>query len=78
MNDIFDGSIPYAKDNQTVSLQSFHDFLIDHQKDSDFARDLKSVSEFISNFVQDPQREVQELYLTIPEVSMCIQNNTLD
>lgn len=69
ITDLFDGIFPYSKNDQTVSSQSFHDFLLDYQKDFSFGKDHKLVSDFISNFVQDPQRETQEPYLTIPEVS---------
>lgn len=70
IDDIFDGPFLYTQDCQTISLQCFQDFLIVHQKDLDFIKDLNSISDFISSFIQDPQREIQELYLTIPEVSI--------
>lgn len=66
--EIFDTPFTYSKDNQTVNLHGFHQFLSSDQNDLAVVRDLKSVSNFINDFVQDPQREVEEPYLTISEV----------
>lgn len=68
--EIFDGPFPHTKDNQTVTLQSFCQFLLNEQNDLAIGKDMKSVSNFISEFVQDPQREIQEPYLTISEVEI--------
>lgn len=50
-----------------MPLQGFHQFLLNEQSDASLARDIKSVSNFISDFVQDPLRDIQEPYLTISE-----------
>lgn len=57
----------HSPDNQTVSLHSFYQFLLNDQNDLAIGKDIKSVSNFIIDFVQDAQREVQEPYLTISE-----------
>lgn len=62
----FDG-FPYSKDNETVQLQNFQSFLINDQNDQN-GKDDRVVSTFLRDFVQDPLRDVQEPYLTIPEV----------
>lgn len=59
---------PYSEDNQTVSSQNFHKFLLDYQKDFSFGEDQKAVQNFICDFIQDPQREIQEPYLSVFEV----------
>lgn len=63
---IFAGPCAFSKDSETVNLDEFHEFLSTNQ--DDFLRDAKAVSNFITEFVQDPQREVQQPYLTISEV----------
>lgn len=57
----------HSPDNQTVSLHSFYQFLLNDQNDLAIGKDIKSVSNFIIDFVQEAQREVQEPYLTISE-----------
>lgn len=66
--DIFGGNFSYTEDNQTVTSQNFLKFLVNHQKDFGLGKDQKAVSNFICDFIQDPQREIQEPYLTISEV----------
>ncbi|XP_037042281.1 1-phosphatidylinositol 4,5-bisphosphate phosphodiesterase gamma-1 [Bradysia coprophila] len=61
----FEG-FPYSKDNETVQLQSFQTFLVKDQNDP-LGKDDRMVSTFLRDFVQDPLRDVQEPYLTIPE-----------
>lgn len=63
----FEG-FPYSKDNETVQLQNFQQFLINDQNDP-LGKDDRVVSNFLRDFVQDPLRDVQEPYLTIPEVT---------
>lgn len=41
-------------------------FLINEQVDS-LGNDDRAVSQFVCDFLKDPQREVQEPFLTIPE-----------
>lgn len=62
----FEG-FPYSKDNETVQLQDFQSFLTSDQDDP-LGKDDRAVSTFLRDFVQDPLRDVQEPYLTIPEV----------
>lgn len=66
-----DGHFSYTKDHQTVHLQGFQSFLLNEQIDLT-ARDEKAVSHFIRDFVQDPQRDIAEPFLTISEVSIAI------
>lgn len=73
MHDIFDRPFPYSKDDQIVPLQAFHKFLFHDQNDILIGKDIKTVSNFISDFVQDPQRDIQEPYLTISEVRSLTQ-----
>lgn len=51
-------------------MHGFQLFLLNDQLDVT-ARDEKAVSNFIRDFVQDTQRDVQEPFLTISEVSYC-------
>lgn len=53
----------YSKNTQTVSLQEFQCFLIDHQNDT-LGNDEHKASAFIRDYLQDPQRDVQEPYFT--------------
>lgn len=50
-----------------MQIQNFQLFLTNDQDDPT-GRDDKVVSTFLRDFVQDPLRDVQEPYLTIPEV----------
>ncbi|KAJ6646988.1 1-phosphatidylinositol 4,5-bisphosphate phosphodiesterase gamma-1 [Pseudolycoriella hygida] len=61
----FEG-FPYSKDNETVQLQNFQSFLTKDQDDP-LGKDDRVVATFLRDFVQDPLRDVQEPYLTIPE-----------
>lgn len=58
---------PYTKDNQTVLLRDFQAFTVHDQKDLS-GNDDKAVSNFIRDFIQDPQRDIQEPFFTISEV----------
>lgn len=68
MSDCFNSTapMPYSQNNENVTLQEFQNFLITEQNDSN-GTDEKFVSNFIRDFVQDTQREVQEPYFTISE-----------
>lgn len=68
-----DGHFSHTEDHQTVHLQGFQAFLLNEQKDLT-ARDEKTVSNFIRDFVQDPQRDIAEPFLTISEVSVFWEN----
>ncbi|CAH1986383.1 unnamed protein product [Acanthoscelides obtectus] len=50
----------------TVSLKDFQSFLRHEQNDSS-ANDEKALSQYICDFLKDPQREIQEPYLTTSE-----------
>lgn len=58
--------LSYAEGGQTVTLQGFHHFLINEQQDSLGTND-QEVSRFIREYLQDPQRDVQEPYFTVSE-----------
>ncbi|XP_055596548.1 1-phosphatidylinositol 4,5-bisphosphate phosphodiesterase gamma-1 isoform X2 [Uranotaenia lowii] len=66
IQDYFDGSMPYSKNGQTVTLKEFEKFLHDVQNDP-MGNDDNAVSNFIREYVQDPIRDVQEPYLKIQE-----------
>lgn len=74
IKDCVDGQFSYTRDHQTVHLQGFQSFLLNEQIDLT-ARDEKVVSHFIRDFVQDPQRDIAEPFLTISEVSFIIYVN---
>lgn len=50
-----------------MQLQEFQLFLQNDQDDQT-ARDDKVVSNFLREFIQDPLRDIQEPFFTIPEV----------
>lgn len=56
----------YSKDGEKVSLREFEQFLLQEQRDA-IARDNNAVSNFIREFLQDIEREVQEPYFTVSE-----------
>lgn len=62
----FNIQMPYSENSETVSLKEFQRFLLNEQNDEK-ANDDQSISNFIRDFVQDTQREVQEPYFTINE-----------
>jgi phosphatidylinositol phospholipase C, gamma-1 len=65
--DCFGSAMPYAQENtETVTLKEFKSFLLNEQHD-DVAKDDSYISNFIQEFVQDTQREVEEPYFTISE-----------
>lgn len=51
---------------QTVTLQEFQNFLITEQQDS-FGDNELEISRFIREYLQDPQRDIQEPYFTFSE-----------
>ncbi|KAG5882921.1 hypothetical protein JTB14_023383 [Gonioctena quinquepunctata] len=65
-SELFDRLPQYSANLKSVSLQEVEDFLITEQKDQ-MGNDDRAVSQFICDFLRDPQREVQEPCLTIPE-----------
>ncbi|XP_058462061.1 1-phosphatidylinositol 4,5-bisphosphate phosphodiesterase gamma-1 [Malaya genurostris] len=66
IQDYFDGSMPYSKDGQTVTMKEFRKFLSEEQNDP-LGNDEKLVSNFIREYVQDPIRDIQEPYLNMQE-----------
>lgn len=56
----------YSKDGEIVTLREFEKFLLQEQREA-IARDNNAVSNFMREFLQDVEREVQEPYFTISE-----------
>ncbi|XP_050292853.1 1-phosphatidylinositol 4,5-bisphosphate phosphodiesterase gamma-1 isoform X2 [Anthonomus grandis grandis] len=65
ISDIFDKIKEYSSSKQ-VNFQEFQKFLKEQQGDS-IAFNKEALRNFICDFLKDPQREVQEPYLMIPE-----------
>lgn len=65
LSEIFNNSMNYSKDGMTITLQEFQKFLVD--QNDPIGNYEKSVINFIRDFLQDTQREVQTPYLTIVE-----------
>ncbi|KAF8790535.1 1-phosphatidylinositol 4 like protein [Argiope bruennichi] len=64
---LFSGTFgQYTKDGQRVTLQEFQNFLLEQQKDPD-ALDEQKVSQFMREYLQDPIRDAQEPFFTVPE-----------
>ncbi|CAL1272763.1 unnamed protein product [Larinioides sclopetarius] len=64
---LFNGTFgQYTKDGQRVTLQEFQKFLLEEQKDPD-ALDEHKVSQFMRDYLQDPMRDAQEPFFTVPE-----------
>ncbi|KFM61283.1 1-phosphatidylinositol-4,5-bisphosphate phosphodiesterase gamma-1, partial [Stegodyphus mimosarum] len=56
----------YTTDGQRVTLQEFQNFLLEQQKDPDALNEQK-VSKFMREYLQDPSRDAQEPFFTVPE-----------
>lgn len=56
----------YSQIEPTVTLQEFQNFLITEQQDSLGNNELE-ISRFIREYLQDPQRDIQEPYFTFSE-----------
>lgn len=65
LNEIFNSPMQYSSDGENVTLKEFQKFLKD-QKDP-MGNDERAITNFIREFVQDTQREIQEPYLTVTE-----------
>ncbi|GIY17349.1 1-phosphatidylinositol 4,5-bisphosphate phosphodiesterase gamma-1 [Caerostris darwini] len=64
---LFSGTFgQYTKDGQRVTLQEFQNFLSEQQKDPDSLNEQK-VSQFMREYLQDPIRDAQEPFFTVPE-----------
>lgn len=48
-------------------MHGFQQFLLNDQQDVVLGKDVQTVSSFITDFIQDPSREVAEPYLTVAE-----------
>ncbi|XP_067640356.1 1-phosphatidylinositol 4,5-bisphosphate phosphodiesterase gamma-1 [Eurosta solidaginis] len=59
-------AFPYSKNGEIVSLHEFQTFLVQEQHEV-MGRDDASVSNFIRDFLQDVERDVQEPYFTLSE-----------
>ncbi|KAF7987870.1 hypothetical protein HCN44_003733 [Aphidius gifuensis] len=57
----------YSSDNNIIKLQDFQKFLINEQNDMTIANDTQKVSKFMRDYLQDPQRDVQDPYFTLNE-----------
>lgn len=56
----------YSQTGQIVTLQEFQNFLITEQQDNLGNNELE-ISRFIREYLQDPQRDIQEPYFTFTE-----------
>ncbi|XP_054722477.1 1-phosphatidylinositol 4,5-bisphosphate phosphodiesterase gamma-1-like, partial [Uloborus diversus] len=56
----------YTKDGLRVTLQEFQNFLHEQQKDPN-AYDEVKISKFMRDYLQDPSRDAQEPFFTVPE-----------
>lgn len=61
-----DRLMSYSENKKIVSLQEFHRFLVTEQHTST-GNDYQEVSKFVRDYLQDPQRDVQEPYFTVSE-----------
>uniref|UniRef100_A0A1Y1KG69 1-phosphatidylinositol 4,5-bisphosphate phosphodiesterase gamma n=1 Tax=Photinus pyralis TaxID=7054 RepID=A0A1Y1KG69_PHOPY len=66
IQETFDRYTLYSANLKTVTLQEFQSFLIQEQLD-ELGNDERKVSEFIREFLKDPQRDVQEPYFAMAE-----------
>ena len=58
--------LSYSNDSKGYALQDFQDFLIKEQNDPS-GNDSSEVSRFVREYLQDPQRDVQDPYFTLSE-----------
>ena len=56
----------YSKTGKTVTLQEFQNFLLVEQQDP-LGNSEHEASRFVREYLQDPQRDVQEPYFTFSE-----------
>lgn len=68
MHDLFDKYALYCSNSRIVTLKEFQKFLIRVQNDP-MGNNETEVSSFIRDYLSDPQRDVQEPYFTLAEVS---------
>jgi phosphatidylinositol phospholipase C gamma-1 len=60
----------YSENRKFITVQEFQSFLIQEQVDV-MGNDERGVSDFMRNYLQDSQRNVQEPYFTTIEVWTC-------
>ncbi|CAH1179228.1 unnamed protein product [Phaedon cochleariae] len=65
-SDLFDKLSQYSSNLKIISLQDVESFLV-HEQNDPLGNDDRAVSQFICDFLKDPQREIQEPYFTVPE-----------
>ncbi|XP_072399750.1 1-phosphatidylinositol 4,5-bisphosphate phosphodiesterase gamma-1-like [Diabrotica undecimpunctata] len=65
-SELFDKLSEYSSNYKAVNLPDMVSFFVNEQEES-LGNDDRAVSQFICDFLKDPQREVQEPFLTIPE-----------
>lgn len=58
--------ISYANASMIVTLQEFQNFLLAEQQDS-LGNNESDVSKFVREYLQDPQRDIQEPYFHFAE-----------
>ncbi|XP_071446484.1 1-phosphatidylinositol 4,5-bisphosphate phosphodiesterase gamma-1 isoform X1 [Hetaerina americana] len=64
--EIFESYRNYSENGVTVTLQEFQSFLVQEQRDP-LGNDERGVSQFMRDYLQDAQRNVQEPYFTTAE-----------
>ena len=71
VHDIFDKYSLYCNNGSTITLREFQSFLRVEQHDR-LGDDEAVASQFIRDYLRDPQRDTYEPYFTLHEVSICI------
>ncbi|KAL1501701.1 hypothetical protein ABEB36_006983 [Hypothenemus hampei] len=64
--DLFDKIHEYSTNHKNVTFQELQKFLQEEQNDP-LAQNKETIRNFVSDFLKDPQRELQEPYLLVPE-----------
>ncbi|KPJ09210.1 1-phosphatidylinositol-4,5-bisphosphate phosphodiesterase gamma-1 [Papilio machaon] len=66
VHDIFDKYSHYCENGTTITLREFQRFLIVEQNDK-LGEDEAKTSQYIRDYLRDPQRDISEPYLTLNE-----------
>ncbi|XP_028039565.1 1-phosphatidylinositol 4,5-bisphosphate phosphodiesterase gamma-1 isoform X1 [Bombyx mandarina] len=66
VQDIFDKYSVYCSNGTTITLREFQNFLRDEQHDN-LGDDEVQASQFIRDYLRDPQRDIYEPYFTLSE-----------
>jgi Phosphoinositide-specific phospholipase C, efhand-like. len=61
---------PYSENRKFITVQEFQSFLVQEQQDA-MGNDEREVSNFMRDYLQDSQRNVQEPFFTTIEVWTC-------